>query len=145
MGVIDLTTMPVGAKVMMDTAPIIYLLEGHQTLLDPFRPLFEKIDSGEYCAVISAVTLAEVLAGPIKHGNEILADRYYQLLTASPNWQFQEMNAALSLMAARIRVRYQLKLPDAIQVASAIYSQSAALITHDQGFSKVDEIKVLGL
>ena len=91
------------------------------------------------------MTLAEVLAGPIKHDNEILADRYYQLLTVSPNWQFQEMNAALSLMAARIRVRYQLKLPDAIQVASAIYSQSVALITHDQDFSRVDEIKVLGL
>lgn len=145
MGVIDLSGVPAGARMMVDTAPIIYLLEGHQRLLEPFLPVFEKIDSGEYRGVISAITLAEVLAGPIQHGNEILADRYYQLLTAGSNWQFQEMNAELSLMAARIRVRYRLKLPDAIQVASAVCSQSMALVTHDKDFSKVDEIKVLGL
>lgn len=142
---IDIASLPAGSKVTIDTAPIIYLLEGNQRFLEPFLPLFEQIEAGKFRAIVSAVTLAEVLAGPIRHGNEILVDRYYQALTASSHWRLQEMNGEISLMAARIRARYGLKLPDAVQVATAIYSQSAALVTHDQDFASVDELMILGL
>lgn len=90
------------------------------------------------------MTLAEFLAGPLRTGNEILADRYYQGLANSTNWYVQELDAPLSFTAARIRSRYGLKLPDAIQVATAIYSSSSALITHDRDFAAVTEIPILG-
>lgn len=38
------------------------------------------------------------------------------------------------MQALRIRVRYGLKLPDAIQVATAIKTGSSALVTHDRDF-----------
>ena len=94
--------------------------------------------------MVSTVTLAEFLAGPLQNGDEILADRYYQSLVSSTNWHVQEMNAALSFTAARIRTHYSLKLPDAIQVATAIYTNSSALLTHDRDFGKVTEIPVMG-
>ena len=37
--------------------------------------------------VISAVTLAEVMSGPLRDGNEILAGQYREVLTRSPGWQ----------------------------------------------------------
>ena len=141
----ELFSLPAGSRVTIDSAPIIYLLEGHATFLPPYLPLFERIEQGEIQAVVSVVTLAEVLAGPLKNGNEILADRYYRALTSGSNWRVQEMDAELSFIAARIRVRYGLKLPDAIQVATAIHSGSMALVTHDRDFSSVDEIQVLGI
>ncbi len=107
--------------------------------------MFERVDAGEIHAVISVVTLAEVLAGPLKNGNEIIADRYYRVLTNSVNWRVQEMDSELSFVASRIRVRYGLKLPDAIQVATAIHSGSVALVTHDRDFSAVDEIPIYGV
>ncbi len=100
---------------------------------------------GELRGVVLVITLAEVLAGPLGHGNEILADRYYRALISSAHWQIQEMYSELLFMAARIRTRYRLKLPDAIQVATAIHSSSSALVTHDRDFSSVDEILILGL
>lgn len=132
-----------GAFVTVDTAPIIYLIEDHPRLLKPYLPVFERIESGTLRGVISTVTLAELLSGPLQNNDEILADRYYQALTNGANWQIQAFDAPLSFTAARIRTRYGLKLPDAIQVATAIYSQSAALITHDRDFSNVTEIPIL--
>lgn len=136
---------PVGALVTVDTAPIIYLFEGHPRFLETYLPLFERIEAGEIQAVVSVVTLAEVVAGPLRHGNEIMADRYYRALTSSANWQVQAMDAELAFLAARIRTRYRLKLPDAIQVATTIHSGSTALITHDRDFSSVGEIQIMGI
>lgn len=144
MGVTDFSLIPSGSRVTVDTAPIIYLLEGHAQFHKEYLPLFERIDAGDIYGVISVIALAEVLAGPLKHGNEILADCYFRALASSANWRVQGMDSELSFIAARIRVRYNLKLPDAIQVATAIQSRSIALVTHDRDFSSVDEIQVLG-
>ena len=86
---------------------------------------------------------AEVLAGPLRHGNEIMANRYFRTLSTSCNWQVQSMDSELAFMAARTKTRYGLKLPDAVQVATAIQSGSVALVTHDRDFSSVDEIQIL--
>ena len=133
------------AFVTVDTAPIIYLLEDHPQFAEEFLPLFELIESGRIQAIVSPVTIAEVVAGPLNSGNEILAGRYFKALTSGPHWMVQELNAELSFLAARIRIRYQLKLPDAIQIATAIYTGSSAFITHDRDFRGVDEIKILGI
>lgn len=133
-----------GAWVTVDTAPIIYLMEDHPTLLEAYLPIFERIEAGTLQGVISTVTLAEFLSGPLGNGNEILADRYYQSLANGTNWHIQELDAPVSFTAARIRTRYGLKLPDAIQVATAIHSNSSALVTHDRDFASVTEIPILG-
>ena len=46
--------------------------------------------------------------------------------------------------AARLRGRYGLKLPDAIQLASALAINADALVTHDRDFDSVTGIPVLG-
>lgn len=133
------------AFVTVDTAPIIYLLEDHPQFAEEFLPLFELIESGRIQAIVSPVTIAEVVAGPLNSGNEILAGRYFKALTSGPHWMVQELNAELSFLAARIRIRYQLTLPDALQIATAIYTGSSAFITHDRDFRGVDEITILGI
>ncbi len=142
---IDVNAIEDNAFVTVDTAPIIYILENHPQFAEKFEPLFQQIESGRIRAVVSPVTIAEVVAGPLNSGNEILANRYFNALTTIPYWTVQELTADLSFLAARIRIRYHLKLPDAIQVATAIYTGSYALITHDRDFHGVDEIRIIGL
>ncbi len=134
-----------GSLVTVDSAPIIYLLEAHPLYTSQFLPLFEQIDSGRLQAIVSPVTVAEVVAGPLYHGNDLLAERYYQALTSGNNWRVQDLTAEISFLAARMRVRYQLKLPDAIQIAIAVNTGSAALVTHDRDFRNVEEMLILGL
>ena len=54
------------------------------------------------------------------------------------------MNADIAESAARIRARFKLKLPDAIQVASALAINADALVTHDRDFASVRGLTVVG-
>jgi predicted nucleic acid-binding protein len=53
-------------------------------------------------------------------------------------------DADLAVDAARMRAVYRLRLPDAIQVATAIRAGAAALVTHDRALKKVRGLRVLG-
>jgi predicted nucleic acid-binding protein len=53
------------------------------------------------------------------------------------------LSAAVASLAAQLRVQYRIKLPDAVQLASALQIGSAALVTHDRDFSTVQGLPVL--
>ena len=86
------------------------------------------------------MTIAEVLAGPLGTGEEALAKRYRAVMES---WQVVNLTADIAESAARFRARLKLKLPDAIQVASAIAVNADALVTHDRDFSRVKTLAVL--
>ena len=134
---------PDGAAVLVDTNPLIYLLEG-SPLAAAFEPVFADIDSGRIQAVTTPVTLAEIVAGPLRVGNEALAARYQRLLTSSPGWSLCPIDAEIAVLAARLRLRHRLKLPDAIQLASAVHEGCYAIVTHDRDFGRPKDLVILG-
>jgi predicted nucleic acid-binding protein len=129
-----------GVTVLVDTAPWIYLLEDHAEFAPRFLGLFEAAERGQIQLALSTVTLAEVLAGPFKAGQTALAKRYE---TAMGAYQVVPLSAAVASLAAQLRVQYRLKLPDAVQLASALQIGAAALVTHDRDFSAVQGLPVL--
>ena len=129
-----------GATVLVDTAPWIYLLEDHAEFAPRFLGLFEAAERGPIQLALSTVTLAEVLTGPYKAGQTALAKRYETALGA---YQMVPLSAAIASLAAQLRVQYRLKLPDAVQLASALQIGAAALVTHDRDFSAVQGLPVL--
>jgi predicted nucleic acid-binding protein len=135
---------PNGATVLIDTNPIIYLLEGNP-LASAFRPLFEAIDEGRIQALVTPITVAEVVSGPLKAGKEALAARYRRAITQNSGWSLYVIDADIAVLAARLRLRHSLKLPDAIQLAVAIEAGCYALITHDRDFRAVDDLPILGV
>ena len=143
MGLAPLAGVPSGALVVVDSAPIIYFLEGHRTLAPRFADVFERAAAGDLAIAISTITLAEVVSGPLSAANEILAEAYRSALTEGQGWSVVPVTEAVALAAARFRVRYRLRLPDAIQLATVATSGAYALITHDRDFSAVVDIKVL--
>jgi predicted nucleic acid-binding protein len=128
----------------VDTAPLVYWLEGHPRLADRFGAIFDAAESGAATVVISTVTLAEVLAGPLRAANELLTARYREALIRSPGWQVMPLDVDIAVEAARIRAAYRLRLPDAIQVATAIRAGAAALVTHDRALRRVRGLRVVG-
>jgi predicted nucleic acid-binding protein len=128
---------------VVDTAPIIYWLEGHPRFAERFAAVFQAAESGAAAIVISAVTLAEVLAGPLRAGNELLTAQYREALTRSPGWQVMPVDVDVAVEAARIRAAYRLRLPDAIQVATAVRAGAAALVTHDRALRRVRGLRVV--
>ena len=125
---------------LVDSAPIIYILEGHAKLAARFAPLFQRHADGELLLAVSTVSIAEVLAGPLKAGEEALAKRYRAVMET---WQVVDLTVDVAESAARLRGKYGLKLPDAIQLASALAINADALVTHDRDFASVSGVRIL--
>lgn len=140
-----LEDIPDGVSVTLDSAPIIYYLQDHPAFAPRFTPLFEAAGEGRVILNVSTIALAEVMAGPLAADNEILAAQYREVLCRSPGWQTLSVDENVAAEAARLRTRYRLRLPDAIQVATAIVTRSWALVTHDSALAKVKDIRVLGI
>lgn len=138
-----LEALPIGSVVVVDSAPIVFVLEDHPTLAESYAPLVEAIAAGRLRGVVSTVTLAEIATGPLRHGRLALARRYRDALTSGPGWTCVDLTPATAMRAASLRARYRLKLPDAVQVATALEVEAAALVTHDRDFGAVEEVKIL--
>ena len=131
---LDAAALRDGALVLVDSAPIICTLEAKAKFVARYAPLFQRHADGEILLAVTTVTLAEVLTGPLRAGEEALAKRYRAVLEA---WQVVDFTCDIAESAARLRGEYGLKLLDAIQVASALSINADVLVTHDRDFSKV--------
>ena len=140
MGALDHSALPDGALVLVDSAPIIYVLDQDPKFASKFRPLFERQGAGEIQFAVTTVAIAEVLTGPLRAGEEAIARRY---LAVMESWQVVDFTADIAESAARFRAALGLRTPDAIQVASAMAIGADALVTHDRDFSKVKTLLVL--
>ncbi len=125
---------------LVDSAPIIYVLEDRPVLGPRFAPLFERHAEGRLRFAVTTITIADVLTGPLQSGNEALARRYRAVLGS---WRVVGLDAGLAEDAARLRARLKLKLPDAIQAASALAINADALATHNRDFTWVTALKVI--
>ena len=129
-----------GAIVLVDTAPFIYVLEAHAQFADRFTGLFEAADAGLLQIALSTVTLAEVLTGPFKASQTALAKRYEKALA---RYTTVSVSAPIAALAAQLRAQYRLKLPDALQLATALELGATAFVTHDRDFTQATGIAIL--
>ncbi len=138
--VVDWAALPDGALVLVDSAPLIYHFEDNAQFARRFVSLFEAAAAGRVCIAITTITLAEVLTGPYKHGRDALAK---QMEAALMEYEIHPLSASIAIEAARLRQRYRLRLPDAIQLATALEINAFALVSHDRDFSSVQDIRIL--
>jgi predicted nucleic acid-binding protein len=137
---LDLSALPDGALLLIDTAPIIYWLEDH-ALAARFEPLFALHAAGGASFAVTTITIAEVLTGPLLAGEDALARRYRAVLES---WRVVSLDPGLAEDAARLRGRFKLKLADAVQAAAALAVNADALVTHDRDFARVKGLRVIG-
>jgi predicted nucleic acid-binding protein len=129
-----------GDLVVVDTSPIIYVLDGNPEFSRLFEGLFEAEEQGRLRIAISTIALAEVLTGPLRKGLDALAKRYEKALGG---FQVVPVSEAIAVTAARLRANNKLKLPDAIHAATALEIGAAALVSADRDFAKLKGLKVL--
>jgi predicted nucleic acid-binding protein len=132
--------LPVGSLLLMDSAPIIYALENHPQFEPRFRPLFEAHAVGRLRFAVTTMTITEVLTGPLREADEESVRRYRATLES---WQVITLDSEIAESAARLRATLRLKLPDAVQAASALAIKATALVTHDRDFSRLRSLRVI--
>lgn len=134
-----------GKNVFIDTAPIIYFLEGKPENRKKLFPIFQANDFGKFQLQTSIITLTEVLVLPFRLGRKDLARRYEKILLHSPNFIIHELDIAIGIKAAEIRATKQLKTPDAFQIATAMVCGADFFITNDKALKSFEEVQVLVL
>lgn len=135
-----------GKTVFLDTAPIIYYIEGKQPIYESvLKSIFIENSKGNILFATSALTLLELLVQPLRVKRFDLVEKYKSILTTSSNLKIMDLDPETSLIAANLRADYNLKTPDAIQIASSIISGSDLFLTNDKQLSIVEEIEVLVL
>lgn len=132
-------------RVCIDTAPMIYFIEKNPKYFNVLRPVFLEIDAGRIEAITSTITLLEVLVQPFKTSNAALAEKYREILLYSDGLTTFEILHEVSELSSKLRAKYTIKTPDAIQIAVGVLYGATKFLTNDPVLKRVPDIKVLVL
>lgn len=133
----------VSKTVFLDTAPLIYFIEGHSEYQPILSRLFDFNDKGGFSFITSSVTLLEVLVKPLRQGQKTIAEQYRDILTTAPGIELVDVTSAIAEQAAQLRAKYNLRTPDAIQLATCIELGADYFLTNDNRLKAVSETTVV--
>lgn len=112
------------------------------------EPLLQGIAQGTWRGVISSLSLAELLQGPLQQGNEALAQRYAAVFRDPQSWTVMPADADLVQAAARLQqsnsgLTATLSLTAAIELATAIAAGAAVLVSDNPELAQTEQHPVL--
>lgn len=129
------------SRIALDTSVFIYQMEANPRYLPLTDRIFAWIERPGNVAVISTITMTELLVQPYRELDEQRADEFYGLLSTYPNLEWIPPNLEIADLAARMRALHRLRTPDALQAATAIHARATGMITNDPVFKRVDGIE----
>lgn len=132
----------VSGPIYLDTNIFIYALEGYSVFRPTLTALFESLDRQELTAVTSELTLAEALVKPLLDRHTEREAAYLQVLQSSSSLLVVPVSRAVLIAAARLRAEADLKLPDAIHVATAQLSTCSTFLTNDARIPSVPRLTI---
>jgi uncharacterized protein len=118
------------SRIFWDTNLFIYLFEANGELSTRVASLRQSMLVRGDQLVTSAVTLGEILVKPFERGDDELARRYEQTITATS--QVVSFDAKAAGVYARLRCNRSVRAPDAIQLACAAALGVDLFVTNDQ-------------
>ena len=134
---------PHRAVIAFDAASLIAFLcdrRGSKRLLEP---LLLGIYQRYWYGLISSLTLARVLAGPLRHGQEQLAQHYKQVFTDPLHWRVLPVDTELAETAMRLAQPSSLSEPAALELATAIAGGAALLVSDDPDLAQTGLLSVV--
>ncbi len=131
------------SRIALDTNTLIYLLERHPFYGPEVKEVFELIEKGVCLGITSTLLMTEILTKPLKEGACDLYHRYLVFFHAFPNLIIKDVTQNISIGAAKLRARYNLKTPDAIFLATALDEEAEAFITNDARLENIANLNVI--
>ncbi|MHB8362505.1 MAG: type II toxin-antitoxin system VapC family toxin [Patescibacteria group bacterium] len=125
--------------IAIDTMVFIYKFQEDNKYFDLVTEIFQLLITKSIPCVSSIVTYMEVLSHPLLKDNDNLVNQYKIAFKALDNFQFIHTSQDIADEASFLRRQYGLRLPDALQVATAKVSNCSLLITNDKFLKKVDK------
>lgn len=128
-------------RIALDSNVLIYLLEGQGPLAEAAGRLVDAIESGERDGVISAIGLAEILAGPANDGDAQAFELTAEALRDS-RIQIIPLDAVTAGDAAWVRGSLGIGLTDSVHLASARAAGATVFVTNDRRLRSLPRMSV---
>ena len=133
-------------RVYLDSNVFISAYENNGARSDHAWWLLHSIEDGEFIAVTSEITLAEVLVRPVEERDYALSRQYQDVISPAEYLEVSKVTRPILLEAAALRsVRRALRLPDAIHVASARLSGCRHIVSDDQRLTSTPGLELVHL
>ena len=136
----EIKSLQKGSLVGLDTNIFIYYFQKHPLFGPKTREMFEYFSENKIVAITSNITLIELLAFPLPPN---LLKQLENDLLSFPILKVQEVTNQIALESARIRREYGFRLPDSIQIATALQAKAQAFISNDQKLKQFKGLKVV--
>ena len=115
-------------RIYLDTNFFIKFVESEDTRL---LRIIEGAGLGLFELFTSEFTIAEVLVGPLKAGDKMLATYYEEFLTTDDVLQVVPVDRVTLRETASIRARHGIRTPDAIHCATALGAECTVFLSSD--------------
>jgi predicted nucleic acid-binding protein len=127
-----------GKTVLIDSNVIIYLTDSVSPYAALSRRLFEMIEFGEVSALISIISVGEVMQGPLKKGLDQTALAVKDYLLNFPNLFCDPItNKVLDIIGNDNRIQWsKLRTVDSLIIASALKNRVDKIISNDNHFKQ---------
>jgi predicted nucleic acid-binding protein len=119
------------AVIGLDTSVFIYHLEAHPRYQPLTQELLAGVETGQWKAITSTVTIMELTVRPWQLERPAVAREYEALLVHFPNLVLADVTRDVARQAAQLRARYRIRPADALQVATALIHGATAFVTND--------------
>jgi predicted nucleic acid-binding protein len=123
---------------LLDTSVVIAALNRY----DPLHQAAARAVLAErdrHALAVSALTYAELLVGPLRAGPEAVevVERF------AAQTRVLEVSASVARLAADLRATRNLKLPDAVIVATGLRYEAEVILTGDARWKGIETVRVV--
>lgn len=126
----------------LDTNIFIYHFHNNPDFTSYTDKIFNLLVENKIKVVTSLITLIELLSFKAPHDRlRRLKESFEQL----PNLTVFPVDESMALKIAEIRREYGFRLPDSIQLATALLGKAQVFISNDQKLKKFQEVKIIPL
>lgn len=107
------------SSLAIDTSPFIYYVESNPNYIERMDAIFQLVNV-DIQFITSVITLTEVLVMPFSTNQIYFEQEYREMLLNAEHITSIEVSSSIAELAARLRAKYRLRTPDAIQIATAL-------------------------
>jgi len=130
-------------KVFIDTAPVVYFLQGNELYFEKTRNILRNLRKMGITLISSDITIAEYLVMPYRENNLLLTNALERFIRLA-EIKIIHTSENIARNAARIRAEYKgFKAIDAFQLATALESDCDLFLTNDKQLRQFSGITCL--
>jgi len=128
---------PSGGAILLDTSTLASYFEIEQTSPVAEVLIDEFVRSGRNRAIVSALSATELLVRPLRAGRADIGRSILEFLRTFANVHVVPVDLTIASIAAALRAREGMKVPDALIAASGLDRSAAVAVSDDAGWPDV--------